>query len=84
MRVGWRGADAALIFLGPRASLPALSCGVEQKRAGKDARGPREKALAMGPVDVLFNNAGYGLAGAFEAASDARASSTSSTPISWA
>ena len=28
------------------------------------------KALAMGPVDVLFNNAGYGLAGAFEAASD--------------
>jgi NAD(P)-dependent dehydrogenase (short-subunit alcohol dehydrogenase family) len=29
-----------------------------------------EKALALGPVDVLFNNAGYGLAGAFEAASD--------------
>jgi NAD(P)-dependent dehydrogenase (short-subunit alcohol dehydrogenase family) len=27
-------------------------------------------ALAKGPVDVLFNNAGYGLAGAFEAASD--------------
>lgn len=53
--------------LGKVAGITLMPLDVTNPAQIKDTAG---KALALGPVDVVFNNAGYGLAGAFEGASD--------------
>jgi len=53
--------------LGAVAGITVLPLDVTDKAQIADTA---KKALALGPIDVLFNNAGYGLAGAFEGASD--------------
>lgn len=53
--------------LGRRAGITLMPLDVTKPAQIKDAA---TKALALGPVDVVFNNAGYGLAGAFEGATD--------------
>jgi len=59
--------DPSKSDLGAVAGMTLLPLDVTNAAQIKDTAA---KALALGPVDVVFNNAGYGLAGAFEGATD--------------